>query len=39
MNVEAFKHIFAVEKLLARFVDIGNYVWPLEVVCSAFPFN
>ena len=36
MNVEAFKHIFAVEKLLVRFVDIGNYVWSLEVACSTF---
>ena len=27
---QAFKHIFAIEKLLARFVDIGNYVWSLE---------
>ncbi|CAE7320591.1 NEK10 [Symbiodinium necroappetens] len=33
-NRKAFKHIFAVEKLLARFVDIGNYVWPLEAYDS-----
>lgn len=33
-NRKAFKHIFAVEKLLVRFVDIGNYVWSLEAYDS-----